>query len=32
MAPIPAGGWHDEMVDELFSSLLGQKLDDNLAE
>lgn len=31
MAPIPAGTWHEEMVDELFSSLLGKKgsLDDN---
>lgn len=32
MAPIPTGGWHDEMVNELFSSLLGQKLDESLAE
>ncbi|CEG64373.1 hypothetical protein RMATCC62417_01354 [Rhizopus microsporus] len=32
MAPIPAGDWHDEMADELFSSLLGQKLDSTLAE
>ncbi|CAO3573900.1 unnamed protein product [Mortierella alpina] len=25
MAPIPAGTWHEEMVEELFSSLLGRK-------
>ncbi|KAI8149031.1 apoptosis antagonizing transcription factor-domain-containing protein, partial [Fennellomyces sp. T-0311] len=25
MAPIPAGTWHDEMTEELYSSLLGQK-------
>ncbi|KAI8365289.1 apoptosis antagonizing transcription factor-domain-containing protein [Radiomyces spectabilis] len=25
MAPIPAGTWHEEMTDELFSSLLGQR-------
>ena len=24
MTPIDAGGWHDEQVDELFSSLLGR--------
>lgn len=32
MAPIPAGTWHEEMVEELFSSLLGRKggnLDDD---
>ncbi|KAJ2580547.1 rRNA-processing protein bfr2, partial [Coemansia sp. RSA 1836] len=36
MPPIPAGTWHEDMVNELFSSLLGQKvpqsiLDDELA-
>ncbi|KAJ2884770.1 rRNA-processing protein bfr2, partial [Coemansia aciculifera] len=36
MPPIPAGTWHEDMVNELFSSLLGQKvpqsiLDDDLA-
>ncbi|KAJ2036908.1 rRNA-processing protein bfr2 [Coemansia sp. RSA 2337] len=35
MPPIPAGTWHEDMVNELFSSLLGQKvpqsiLDDEL--
>lgn len=25
MAPIPAGTWHEEMVEELYSSLLGRK-------
>ncbi|KAG0284358.1 hypothetical protein BGZ98_005948, partial [Dissophora globulifera] len=25
MAPVPAGTWHEEMVEELFSSLLGRK-------
>ncbi|KAF9907614.1 hypothetical protein BX616_000374 [Lobosporangium transversale] len=25
MAPVPAGTWHDEMVEELFSSLLGRR-------
>ncbi|KAF9425150.1 hypothetical protein BGZ94_007790 [Podila epigama] len=25
MAPIPAGSWHEEMVEELYSSLLGRK-------
>ncbi|KAI1309502.1 hypothetical protein EDD11_004088 [Mortierella claussenii] len=25
MAPIPAGTWHEEMVEELFSSLLGRR-------
>ncbi|KAI7854972.1 apoptosis antagonizing transcription factor-domain-containing protein [Circinella umbellata] len=25
MAPIPTGTWHDEMTEELYSSLLGQK-------
>ncbi|KAG0372282.1 hypothetical protein BGX24_000473 [Mortierella sp. AD032] len=25
MAPIPAGTWHEEMIEELFSSLLGRK-------
>ncbi|KAG0281490.1 hypothetical protein BGZ95_003145 [Linnemannia exigua] len=32
MAPIPAGTWHEEMIEELFSSLLGRKggnLDDD---
>ncbi|KAF9924071.1 hypothetical protein FBU30_005911 [Linnemannia zychae] len=32
MAPIPAGTWHEEMVEELFSSLLGRQggsLDDD---
>ncbi|KAG0195862.1 hypothetical protein BGX31_005737, partial [Mortierella sp. GBA43] len=27
MAPITVGWWHEEMVDELFSSLLGRKGD-----
>ncbi|KAJ2744614.1 rRNA-processing protein bfr2 [Coemansia sp. BCRC 34301] len=26
MPPIPAGTWHEDMVNELFSSLLGQKV------
>ncbi|KAJ1723010.1 rRNA-processing protein bfr2 [Coemansia erecta] len=26
MPPIPAGTWHDDMVNELFSSLLGQSV------
>ncbi|KAJ1679278.1 rRNA-processing protein bfr2 [Spiromyces aspiralis] len=26
MAPIPKGTWHESMVDELFSSLFGQKI------
>ncbi|KAI7905236.1 apoptosis antagonizing transcription factor-domain-containing protein [Cokeromyces recurvatus] len=26
MAPIPNGEWHESMIDELYSSLLGQKL------
>ncbi|CAG8527309.1 9751_t:CDS:10 [Paraglomus brasilianum] len=25
MVPIPAGSWHEEMIDELYSSLLGKK-------
>jgi protein AATF/BFR2 len=25
MAPAPAGTWHDEMTEELYSSLLGQR-------
>ncbi|CAG8516745.1 3568_t:CDS:2, partial [Paraglomus occultum] len=25
MVPIPAGTWHEEMIDELYSSLLGKK-------
>jgi len=25
MAPIPTGTWHEEMVEELYSSLLGRK-------
>ncbi|KAG0019466.1 hypothetical protein BGZ80_005773 [Entomortierella chlamydospora] len=25
MAPIPAGTWHEEMIEELFSSLLGRR-------
>ncbi|KAF9433880.1 hypothetical protein BGZ76_008862 [Entomortierella beljakovae] len=27
MAPIPAGTWHEEMIEELFSSLLGRSGD-----
>ncbi|KAI8984148.1 apoptosis antagonizing transcription factor-domain-containing protein [Mycotypha africana] len=26
MAPIPVGEWHESMIDELYSSLLGQKM------
>lgn len=26
MAPIPSGSWHEEQIDELFGSLLGQTL------
>ncbi len=26
MAPIPVGDWHESMVEELYTSLLGQKL------
>ncbi|KAJ2797860.1 rRNA-processing protein bfr2 [Coemansia guatemalensis] len=26
MPPVPAGTWHEDMVNELFSSLLGQRL------
>lgn len=26
MAPIPVGDWHDTMVEELYTSLLGQRL------
>ncbi|KAJ2391084.1 rRNA-processing protein bfr2 [Coemansia sp. RSA 2611] len=26
MPPVPAGTWHEDMVNELFSSLLGQKV------
>ncbi|KAJ2610666.1 rRNA-processing protein bfr2 [Coemansia sp. RSA 1365] len=26
MPPVPAGSWHEDMVNELFSSLLGQRL------
>ncbi|ORX55086.1 TRAUB-domain-containing protein [Hesseltinella vesiculosa] len=25
MAPIPSGQWHDEMIEDLYSSLLGQR-------
>lgn len=33
MAPIPTGNWHEAMVEELYTSLLGQKLGgDSLAE
>ncbi|CAO3637836.1 unnamed protein product [Mucor hiemalis] len=33
MAPIPVGDWHEAMVEELYTSLLGQKLGgDSLAE
>lgn len=33
MAPIPLGHWHEAMVEELYSSILGQKLGgDSLAE
>ncbi|KAI9486834.1 MAG: apoptosis antagonizing transcription factor-domain-containing protein [Benjaminiella poitrasii] len=27
MAPVPTGEWHESMIDELYTSLLGQKLD-----
>ncbi|CAG8445946.1 21917_t:CDS:10 [Dentiscutata erythropus] len=27
MVPIPSGTWHDDMIDELYSSLLGKKYD-----
>ena len=27
MVPISIGTWHEDMVDELFSSLLGKKYD-----
>ena len=27
MAPIPVGDWHETMVEELYTSLLGQRLD-----
>ncbi|KAI9027225.1 apoptosis antagonizing transcription factor-domain-containing protein [Phycomyces nitens] len=30
MAPIPAGTWHEEMTDELYSSLLGQRKNTNV--
>lgn len=26
MAPIPVGDWHESMVEELYTSLLGQRL------
>lgn len=26
MAPVPVGTWHEAMVEELYTSLLGQKL------
>ena len=29
MVPIPTGTWHEDMIDELHSSLLGKKYDDN---
>ncbi|KAJ1962080.1 rRNA-processing protein bfr2 [Dipsacomyces acuminosporus] len=37
MPPIPAGDWHEDMINELFSSLLGQRvpmsmLDEDLGE
>lgn len=33
MTPIPIGDWHESMVEELYTSLLGQKLGgDSLAE
>lgn len=30
MVPIPDGTWHEDMIDELYSSLLGKKYDNNL--
>ncbi|CAB4495722.1 uncharacterized protein OCT59_009562 [Rhizophagus irregularis] len=30
MVPIPDGNWHEDMIDELYSSLLGKKYDNNL--
>ncbi|KAI8990102.1 apoptosis antagonizing transcription factor-domain-containing protein [Pilobolus umbonatus] len=32
MIPIPVGEWHESMIDELYTSLLGQRLKDNLLE
>lgn len=32
MVPIPAGSWHDEMIDELYASLLGRKQRDLINE
>jgi hypothetical protein len=32
MAPIPTGHWHEQMTDELYTSLIGQRLKDNLEE
>ncbi|CAG8560824.1 10191_t:CDS:2 [Acaulospora colombiana] len=29
MVPIPAGTWHDDMIDELYTSLLGKNFDIN---
>ncbi len=28
MVPIPSGTWHEEMIDELYASLLGKKYDE----
>jgi protein AATF/BFR2 len=30
MVPIPVGTWHEDMIDELYSSLLGKKYDNDL--
>ncbi|CAG8557439.1 10112_t:CDS:10 [Acaulospora morrowiae] len=30
MVPIPAGTWHDDMIDELYTSLLGKNFNDGV--
>ncbi|RIA95511.1 apoptosis-antagonizing transcription factor [Glomus cerebriforme] len=30
MVPIPTGTWHEEMIDELYSSLLGKRYEESL--
>ncbi|GBB94963.1 hypothetical protein RclHR1_24510001 [Rhizophagus clarus] len=29
MVPVPVGAWHEDMIDELYSSLLGKKYDND---
>jgi protein AATF/BFR2 len=32
MVPVPTGSWHEEMIDELYASLLGRKQRDLITE